>query len=66
MLWCVEECSLFASMGLLLVDCVSFEDAPIETPSMISDTPLRFLFSLFLLLALRKGRPCFNSSYQTH
>ena len=65
-LWYFEGCILFASMGLLLVDCESSDVAWTDTPSMISDTPPGFLFSLLLLEAVRNGRPCFNSPYQTH
>jgi hypothetical protein len=64
--WCIEGGSLFASMGLLLVDCVSSDDAWTDKPSMISDTPRGVLFSLLLPKAFRKGRPCFNIAYQIH
>jgi hypothetical protein len=65
-LCCFEGSSLFAAMGLLLVDRASSDDDWTDTPSMISGTPLERLFSLLLLEALRMGRPCFNSPYQTH
>src|SRR5579871_693856 len=64
--WCIEGFSLFVAMGLLLVDCVSSNGAWTDKPSMISDTPRGILFSLLLLKATRKGRPCFNSAYQIH